>query len=94
MARPRPSGVRCTLRGVIGAAKPSAAGVSIGMRRVSWVRITVTDEGVTCEVAGVGHRLPMERRVSLETALALAADGVPTVIRSDGHLSHRLPAAS
>ena len=70
------------------------ANVATGMRRVSWVRITVGDDGATCEVAGVGHRLPRMRRVSLEKALALAAEGVPTVIRSDVHLSHRLPAAS
>jgi hypothetical protein len=52
------------------------------MRRVSWVRIMVDDQGVHCEVLGVGHRLPNARRVSLDTALALAASGVPTVVRS------------
>ena len=52
------------------------------MRRVSWVRIVVDGEGAQCEVLGVGHRLPAVRRVSLDTALALAASGVPTVVRS------------
>ncbi len=52
------------------------------MRRVSWVRIVLDDAGAHCEVLGVGHRLPNARRVSLETALALAAEGVPTVVRS------------
>lgn len=52
------------------------------MRRVSWVRITVDGHGAHCEVHGVGHRLPAVHRVSLETALALAASGVPTVVRS------------
>lgn len=52
------------------------------MRRVSWVRILVDDHGPHCEVHGVGHRLPNAHRVSLETALALAAGGVPTVVRS------------
>lgn len=52
------------------------------MRRVSWVRIVVDDQGPHCEVLGVGHRLPNRRRVSLDTALALSASGVPTVVRS------------
>jgi hypothetical protein len=52
------------------------------MRRVTWVRITVDGAGARCEVLGVGHRLPTVRRVSLDTALALAASGVPTVVRS------------
>lgn len=56
--------------------------VHTGMRRVSWVRITVDDQGAHCEIHGVGHRLPNTRRVSLDTALALAATGVPTVVRT------------
>jgi hypothetical protein len=60
---------------------PKAA-VPTGMRRVSWVRITLDDQGAHCEVLGVGHRLPSARRVSLDTALALAASGVPTLVRS------------
>ena len=52
------------------------------MRRVSWVRIVVDGDGAHCEVLGVGHRLPSARRVSLDTALSLAASGVPTVVRS------------
>ena len=60
----------------------SRAHVDTGMRRVSWVRIVVDDTGPRCEVLGVGHRLPNAHRISLETALALAAEGVPTVIRS------------
>ena len=52
------------------------------MRHVSWVRIVVDGSGAHCEILGVGHRLPTVRRVSLDTALALAASGVPTVVRS------------
>jgi hypothetical protein len=52
------------------------------MRRISWVRITVDEQGAHCDLVGVGHRLPMVRPVSLDTALALAAQGVPTVVRS------------
>ena len=64
----------------------AAPTVETGMRRVSWVRITLDEHGVHCDLLGVGHRLPRVRRVSLDTALALAAQGVPTVVRSpDGH---------
>ena len=59
------------------------------MRRVSWVRITVDGDGAHCEVLGVGHRLPTVRRVSLGTALGLAASGVPTVVRSAGAASEQ-----
>ena len=60
------------------------------MRRVSWVRIVVDGEGAQCEVLGVGHRLPAVRRVSLDTALALAASGVPTVVRSADGATEKL----
>ena len=60
---------------------PKAA-VETGMRRVSWVRIVVDGGEAHCEVLGVGHRLPNVHRVSLDTALALAASGVPTVVRT------------
>ena len=52
------------------------------MRHDCWVRIVVDDAGTHCALLGVGHRLPNVRRVSLDTALALAARGVPTVVRS------------
>jgi len=77
--------VRSTLGYVIGSPKATVAGRAggeTGMRRVSWVRIVVDDRGARCQVLGVGHRLPSARRVSLETALALAAKGVPTVVRT------------
>ena len=65
---------------------PKKTAVQTGMRRDCWVRIVVDDDGVHCEALGVGHRLPSVRRISLDTALALAAQGVPTVVRSaDGH---------
>ena len=54
-----------------------------GMRRVRWVRIMVMDGHTRCEAVGIGHRLPAARRVSLDTALALASSGVPSVIRFD-----------
>ena len=72
---------------MIGAPKAAAtptvtASVDTGMRRVSWVRIVLDDHGPRCQVLGVGHRLPNARPISLDTALALAAAGVPTVVRS------------
>ncbi|MDX6410271.1 MAG: hypothetical protein QOE13_3342 [Gaiellaceae bacterium] len=63
------------------------------MRRVSWVRILLDEHGAHCELLGVGHRFPSVRRVSLDTALALAARGVPTVVRSADVASQKLPAA-
>lgn len=63
------------------------------MRRVSWVKIVVDGDGARCEVLGVGHRLPAARRVSLDTALALAASGVPTVVRSAPAVSAQALAA-
>lgn len=55
-----------------------------GMRRVSWVRIMVSDGHTRCEAIGIGHRIPTVRPVTIDTAMALAARGVPSVIRS-GH---------
>jgi hypothetical protein len=51
------------------------------MRRVNWVRIVVVDGHARCEAVGIGHRLPTVRAVSVETAMALAGSGVPSVIR-------------
>ena len=68
------------------------ATVDTGLRRVTWVRITLDDEGTRCLVHGIGHRLPVTRPISLDTALALAAAGVPTVVRSaDGASEALLP---
>ena len=53
----------------------------LGLRRVNWIRVVLTDAGPLCEVAGIGHRLPTIRRVPLSTATSLAAQGVPTVVR-------------
>ena len=61
------------------------ARIDTGMRRVSWVLIVLDEHGAHCQVLGVGHRLPNARPISLDTALALAASGVPTVVRpADG----------
>ena len=54
----------------------------LGVRRVSFVRITLGD-GVSpeCEVSGLGHRRPVRRHVPLHVATWLAARGVPVVVR-------------
>ena len=75
---------------MIGTPKAPAR-VETGMRRVSWVRIVLDDDGAHCEVLGVGHRLPKARRITLDTALALAATGVPTVVRSADGADNLLP---
>ncbi len=79
---------------VIGPPKSPGAGVQTGMRRVSWIRITLDgDGGARCQLHGIGHRLPVTRQVALDTALALAASGVPTVVRSaEGHPQRLQPA--
>ncbi len=55
------------------------------MRRVAWVRIERIDEGTRCEVAGIGHRVPLVRQVPFHTAAALVADGVPVVFSRRRH---------
>jgi hypothetical protein len=52
------------------------------MRRLSWVRIVRDGDQSTCEAFGIGHRRPVVRRVSLATALELAGQGVPVVVRT------------
>ena len=56
-----------------------------GLRRVSWVSVTVRGRGAVAEVHGIGHRLPRVVRVSMATASSLAAGGTPIVV-------HRVPA--
>ncbi len=64
--------------------EPSRSAAGLGMRRVAWVRVQVTGSGkAVCHVMGTGHRLPTVRRVPLATALTLAAEGVPCVVRSE-----------
>jgi hypothetical protein len=57
-----------------------------GLRRISWVSVTVDRHDAVAEVHGIGHRLPRVVRVSLATASSLVADGTPVVV-------HRVRAA-
>jgi hypothetical protein len=59
----------------------SRRAAELGMRRVLWVRVLHEGDRNVCEAFGVGHRFPAVRRVSLGTALALADQGVPIVVR-------------
>lgn len=51
------------------------------MRRISWVRIDLTGDVPTAEVAGVGQHRPVTRTVPLSIASDLAAEGVRTIVR-------------
>lgn len=64
---------------------PAAA----GFRRVDWVRVTMDHDSPRCDVVGVGHRLPVVRRVPLRIAAAFVAAGVPVVVRTSGRARRR-----
>jgi len=55
----------------------------LGMRRVRWVRISVSDQGVRAEVAGIAHRFPIIRPVPMQWARLLIRSGCPYVVRRD-----------
>ena len=62
---------------------PAAMVPELGMRRVRWVRISVSDDGVRAEVAGIAHRFPVVRRVPLQWANSLIKAGCPYVLRRE-----------
>ena len=62
---------------------PATMVPELGMRRVRWVRISVSESGVRAEVAGIAHRFPIIRRVPLRWANTLIRSGCPYVIRHD-----------
>jgi hypothetical protein len=66
-----------------GAGVPPAMVPQIGMRRVRWVRISVSDGGIRAEVAGLAHRLPIIRPVPLHWANSLIRAGCPYVVRRE-----------
>jgi hypothetical protein len=51
------------------------------MRHISWVRIDLTGDHPTAEVAGVGQHRPVTRTVPLAVATELAAEGYRTYVR-------------
>jgi hypothetical protein len=64
-------------------ASPAPVVPELGMRRVRWVRISVSAEGVRAEVAGIAHRLPIIRPVPIHWAHTLIRAGCPYVVRRD-----------
>lgn len=67
---------------------PSAAAQAmapeLGMRRVRWVRISISDDGVRAEVSGLAHRFPITRPVTLQVANRLIKAGCPYIVRRSG----------
>ena len=59
----------------------AAGRVASGFKRLAWQEIDLTDGTPHCAVRGLRYRLPERRPVSLGAALALAAEGLPTVVR-------------
>ena len=74
---PAPAGPETTV--------PPAMVPELGMRRVRWVRISLSETGVRAEVAGIAHRFPVIRRVPLRWANTLIRSGCPYVVRDDRH---------
>ncbi|MEA2686484.1 MAG: hypothetical protein QOE93_1679 [Actinomycetota bacterium] len=65
------------------APNPAAMVPELGMRRVRWVRISISDTGVKAHVAGIAHRFPIIRPVSLNWANTLIRAGCPYVVRDE-----------
>lgn len=57
-----------------------ARGVTVGLRRLSWVRIDLSGPVPRCEVSGVSRR-PRLQQIPLAAALALADAGLAAVVR-------------
>ena len=63
--------------------RPAASVASL--ERIVWQRIELAGDGpVGAVVAGTRRRRPVQVRVDVDTALALAEAGVPTVARQVG----------
>ena len=52
-----------------------------GLAHITGQRIVLGADGARCTVFGRRHRLPVEQRVPLSVATALAREGVHTVVR-------------
>lgn len=59
----------------------SAARVVRSMRRCLSLQVDCTPAGWTWLVRGIGHRRPVDLRISTATALGLIERGLPTVVR-------------
>jgi len=66
------------------AATKSSAAILVGLRRVDWVRLLVSDDHVDAEAVGVGYRLPTSCPIPMAVAANLIASGIPYVTRHVG----------
>jgi len=48
--------------------------------RLGWIRIVEHRDGVRHELVGIAHRRPVSCPISADTAAALVATGLPTVV--------------
>jgi hypothetical protein len=55
--------------------------VYTGLRRVTWVRVTIEEHSIRAEAIGIGYRLPRVVPISLRNAAQLIAEGTPLVVR-------------
>jgi hypothetical protein len=62
----------------------AARTATASLRQVASVHLTIRHGDVEAEVFGIGHRLPVDRTISVPAALALAAAGVTTYVTTDG----------
>jgi hypothetical protein len=53
------------------------------LRRVTGVRLTVSDDGAHAEVCGIGHRHPVTLPIGMGLATRLVEAGAPLTVCSD-----------
>ena len=56
--------------------------LNVGLRRVDWVRLLVSEGAIGAEAVGMGFRLPTTCPIPVATAAKLIARGTPFVARS------------
>jgi hypothetical protein len=92
VAKPKRTVVNCLIAGSRGHEAvefetapdvPAALRWRAVLRRVDHVDLAQTDRMWTCRVAGVGHRLPVQRQIPLRVGLGLASLGVPMVVHQE-----------
>lgn len=54
---------------------------SATFRRIDRIEITVTARSFSAVIDGIGHRLPIKRRIPMTAALGLGELGVPMMLR-------------
>ena len=64
--------------------RTSTGATLVGLRRIDWVRLVVSDDHVGAEVVGVGYPLPRSCPIPMSLAATLIASGVPHTTRHVG----------